>query len=67
MRAPELVPGWSFEVNEVETGLFVATAEDAFGRRMQATGDNPQSALEECRLGAASLPTPPPAPGGGAA
>jgi hypothetical protein len=51
---PDL-PGWSFDIDEVSTGVYEVVASDKHGRRFSSKDTDPEVLLERCRKQAAEL------------
>jgi len=47
--------GWSFETNEVSTGVYKVSGSDRAGRNVEATGIDPEALLEKCKQAALQL------------
>jgi hypothetical protein len=45
---PEL-PGWWFDANEISAGVYRAFGQDKNGRKVEATGLDPDALIEKCR------------------
>ena len=45
---PEL-PDWSFDADEASVGVYRAFGRDRAGRSVEASGVNPEAAIEKCR------------------
>lgn len=49
------LPGWIFEIAEVSAGLFKVTGTDVHGRRVEASGIDDESVLNDCKKFAVSV------------
>jgi hypothetical protein len=49
------LPAWSFEVKEISVGVWRACGSDRAGRKVEATGTDPDALLHRCTRDAAEL------------
>ena len=56
----EVATDWSFSVEEVSAGVYLAKGVDKAGRSVEVTGTDPGAALDECKKSAAEVGDPPP-------
>jgi hypothetical protein len=53
---PEL-PDWSFDADEVSQGVYRAVGRDRAGRKVEASGLDPEALIERCRQAALEIVT----------
>lgn len=53
---PEL-PGWTFDADEVSANVYCAVGCDRAGRKVEATGTDPDAVIMKCRQAALELTT----------
>jgi hypothetical protein len=51
---PEL-PDWSFDADEVSQGVYRAFGRDRAGRKVEASGLDPEALIERCRQAALEI------------
>jgi hypothetical protein len=49
------LPDWSFNADEVSTGVYRASGCDRLGRNVEAMGVDPNALIEKCRLAALEM------------
>jgi hypothetical protein len=48
-------PGWTFHVEEVSAGVYLVRGVDTSGRKVEATGLDPETLLADCKQHAARI------------
>lgn len=48
-------PGWTFDIDEVSVGAYVATGTDVLGRKVETSGTDYDKVLDHCKRLAAEI------------